>query len=205
MFKTSSFIFKYYYILFNKSSLFFHPVRGHRKRSSLHSFWFCNQNPSCNFFCSEDESYLCEKAAAAWKSTKQSHPRCEKNGKLGKMRLVKNLLKPSYGRPFFVCSDQSNPCSFWVWSDVQPIAKPECRHGFPCVIRKVKKEGVNKDRLFFCCAQEIHANTSNGCPPPHEPNPDARFFRPIIKAKMKSTKSAELYLHPPKPFYQRSR
>jgi hypothetical protein len=27
----------------------------------------------------------------------------------------------------------------------------ECRHGFPCAIRKVKKEGLNKDRLFFCC------------------------------------------------------
>ena len=78
------------------------------------SFWFCNQNPSCNFFCSKDESYTYEKAAAAWKSTKQPHPCCEKHGKLVKMRVVKNLLKSNYGRPFFVCSDQSNPCSFWV-------------------------------------------------------------------------------------------
>ena len=36
---------------------------------------------------------------AAWKSTKQPHPRCEKYGKLVKMRVVKNLLKPNYGRP----------------------------------------------------------------------------------------------------------
>ena len=118
------------------------------------SFLFCNQNPSCNFFCSEDESYLYEKAAAAWKSTKQTHPRCKKHGKLVRMRIVKNVLKPNYGRPFFVCSDQSNACCFWVWGDVRPIAKPECRHGFPCLIRKVKKETINKDRLFFCCAQE---------------------------------------------------
>ena len=89
------------------------------------SFWFCNQNRSCNFFCSEDESYLYVNAAAAWKSTKQPHPRCEKHGKLAKIRVVKNLLKPNYGRPFFVCSDQSNPCSFWVCGDVRPIAKPE--------------------------------------------------------------------------------
>ena len=75
------------------------------------SFWFCNQNPSCNLFCSEDESYLYEKVTAAWKSTKQPHPRCEKHGKLAKMHVVKNLLKSNYGRPFFVCSDQSNPCS----------------------------------------------------------------------------------------------
>ena len=100
------------------------------------------------------EGYLYEKATASWKSTKQSHPRCEKHGKLAKMRVVKNLLKSNYGRPFFVCSDQANPCSFWAWGDVQAVAKPKCRHGVPSVIRKVKKETVNKDRLFFCCAQE---------------------------------------------------
>ena len=81
-----------------------------------------------------------------------------KHGELAKIRVVKNLLKSNYGRPFFVCSDQSNPCSFWVWGDVRPIAKPKCRHGFPCVIRKVKKETINKDRLFFCCAQEDSCN-----------------------------------------------
>ena len=74
------------------------------------------------------------------------------------MHVVKNLLKSNYGRPFFVCSDQLNPCSFWVWGDVQHVAKPKCRHGSPCVIRKVKKDTVNKDRLFFCCAQKDSCN-----------------------------------------------
>ena len=134
------------------------------------SFWFCNQSPSCNFFCSKDESYTYEK------STKQPHPRCEKHGKLAKMHVVKNLLKSNYDRPFFVCSNQSNPCPFWVWGDVQHVAKPKCRHRFPCVIRKVKKETINKDRLFFCCAQNNSCNyfewvpkepyCSAGLPPP---------------------------------------
>ena len=120
------------------------------------SFWFCNQNPSCNFFCSEDESYLYEKAAASrleiYKTTTSF---CEKHIKLAKMHVVKNLLKPSYGRPFFVCSDQLNPCSFWACGHVRPLTKPECRHGFSCVIRKVKKEGINdKDRLFFWVPEE---------------------------------------------------
>ena len=93
------------------------------------------------------------------------HARCEKHGKLAKMRVVKNLLKSNYGRPFFVCSDQTNPCSFWAWAgDVQPVAKPKCRHGFPSVIRKVKKETINKGRLFFCVLRKIRATTSNGCP-----------------------------------------
>ena len=60
-----------------------------------------------------------------------SFARRMKRGKLAKMRVVKNLLKSNYGRPFFVCSDQSNPCSFWVWGDVQHVAKPKCRRGFP--------------------------------------------------------------------------
>ena len=90
--------------------------------------------------------------------------------------VVKNLLKSNYGRPFFVCSDQSNPCSFWVWGDVQHVEKPKCRHGFPSVIRKVKNETINKDRLFFCCAQNDSCNyfewvleepcCSAGLPPP---------------------------------------
>ena len=138
------------------------------------SFWFCNQNPSCNFFCSEEESYLYEKATAAWKSTKQLHSRCENQGKLVKMRVVKDLTKPSYGRPFFACSNKSNPCSFWAWGDVRPIAKPECRHGFLCMIRKLKKEGINKDHLFFCCGQQ------NSCKyfewVPEEPYYNAKFF-----------------------------
>ena len=33
------------------------------------SFWFCNENH--NFFCSEDESYLYEKATGAWKRSKR--------------------------------------------------------------------------------------------------------------------------------------
>ena len=113
------------------------------------SFWFCNQNPSCNFFCSKDEGYLYEKAAAVWKSTKQPHPHCEKHGKLAKMHVVKHFLKSNYGRPFFVCSDQTNSCSFWAWGDIQHVAKPKCRHGFPSVIRKVKKRNHQQRPLIL--------------------------------------------------------
>ena len=147
------------------------------------SFWFCNQKPSCNFFCSEDESYLNEKGAAAWKSTKQPQPRCEKHGKLTKMRVVKYLMKANYGRSFFVCSDQSNPCSFWIWGDVRPIAKPQCRHAIPCAIRKVKKETINKDRLFFCCAQEDSCNYFDWVPENYE------FSRPLMKKQNENTKN----------------
>ena len=118
------------------------------------SFWFCGQKPTCHFFCSEDDGYLFEKAMTAGGSTNHPHPRCEGHHKLARMRVVKDSMKPSYGRPFFVRSDKTNPCSFWVWDDVRPITKPECHHGSPCVIHKVKKEGLNKDRRFFCCPND---------------------------------------------------
>jgi hypothetical protein len=90
-----------------------------------------------------------EKAIDAWRSTNQQQPLCSGHGKLAKMHVVKDLMKESYGRPYFVCSDKRNPCSFWVWGDVQPVMRPSCNHGFPCATLKVKKEGVNKGRMFF--------------------------------------------------------
>ena len=118
------------------------------------SFWFCGQNPTCNFFCAEDEGYMYEKAITAWRCTEQPHPRCDEHHKLAKMCVVKDLMKVNYGRPFFVCGEKAKPCSFWMWGDVQPLAKPECCHGLSCAVRKVKKEGLNKDRLFFSCPND---------------------------------------------------
>ena len=57
------------------------------------SFWFCNQSPSCHFFCSEDEGYLFEKVIESWKSMKQSNPRCDSHQKLARMcALTKRIL-----------------------------------------------------------------------------------------------------------------
>ena len=56
------------------------------------------------------------------------------------MLIVKDIFKPSFGRPFFVCSDKEKPCSFWQWGDV---VRPQCYHGVQCSTRKVKKEGAN--------------------------------------------------------------
>ena len=115
------------------------------------SFWFCGQSQKCHFFCTEDDGYLYEKAIAAWKCTNQPHPVCGGHNKLAKMRVVKDMMKESYGRPFFVCSERNSPCTFWQWGDVQPLTRPMCRHGFSCAVRKVKKDGVNKGRVFFSC------------------------------------------------------
>jgi hypothetical protein len=123
------------------------------------TFWFCGENPSCNFFCVDNECDMFEKAITAWRCTEQQHPRCRDHDRLARMCVVKDLMKENYGRPFFVCSERGRQCSFWMWGDVYPVAKPLCGHGLPCAIRKVKKDGLNKDRLFFCCAN----NEGNRC------------------------------------------
>ncbi len=123
------------------------------------SFWFCSQNPSCNFFCSEDEGYLFEKAINTCNSTQQSCPECDEHCKLAKMRIMKNVMNANYGRPIFVCS-------FWVWGDVKIPSRSACRHGLQCVIRELKKEGTNKGQnsSAVLTIRKTHASTLTGCP-----------------------------------------
>ena len=35
---------------------------------------------------------------------------------------------------------------------VSDVIRPQCYHGVQCSTRKVKKEGVNHDRLFYACS-----------------------------------------------------
>jgi hypothetical protein len=113
------------------------------------SFGFCKQIPSCDFICSEDEGFLYEKAIKAWRALKSAQD--TGHGEPAKMRVVKDLIKLSYGRPFFVCSRKSEPCSFWMWGDVHPSAfedSPNCNHGISSAIRRVTKKSLNKGRKF---------------------------------------------------------
>ncbi len=116
-------------------------------------FWFCNQKPTCHFICSEDEGYLFENAIDAYHETGQSQPICCANN-LAKLRIVKDMLKQSYGRPFFVCSKDANRCEYFEWADEIILPKPPCYHNEACKSRTVKKEGSNKGKRFFCCPKK---------------------------------------------------
>ena len=117
-------------------------------------FWFCGQKPSCEFFCPEEDCHMFGKAVASFHNSKCIHPTCYTHGKLAQMRMVKDKMKESYGRPYFVCSDRINPCSFWQWADVFEGIKPFCRHDLVCRTSKVKKEGPNQGRLFYSCPND---------------------------------------------------
>ena len=118
------------------------------------SFWFCEQKPSCGFICSEDEGYTFQRALEAWRSTNVEQPVCDEHRKPARFRVVKDLQKESYGRPYFTCADCESPCSLWMWADKNQVEKSNCHHELSTAMKRVRKDGPNKGRLFFCCVNE---------------------------------------------------
>ena len=112
---------------------------------------------SCNFFCSPSDVHIFDGAVAKWRLSGVSQPSCPTHQKPARLMVVKDIEKANYGRHFFVCSYREDPCSFWTWGDEPDEVRPLCKHGVHCAIRKVKKSGRNKGRLFFCCPNEVEA------------------------------------------------
>ncbi|CAB4017009.1 endonuclease 8-like 3 [Paramuricea clavata] len=94
------------------------------------------------------------RAVAAFRASGSIHPVCPTHQKYAKLCVVKDTMKDNYGRPFFVCSERKNPCKFWQWGDVFEGPRPLCQHGMVCCERKVKKDGPNQNRLFYCCPKD---------------------------------------------------
>ena len=91
------------------------------------------------------------KAVAAFCESGCLHPVCLTHQRYAKLCVVKDKMKQSYGRPFFVCSERENLCKFWQWGDIFESPRPLCLHGLVCCERKVKKDGPNQNRQFYCC------------------------------------------------------
>ncbi len=127
-----------------------HGLPAGTKETLNRSLWFCNQKPTCNFICSEDEKYLYEMGIIAFEKTKQPQPECCKNN-LARLRMVKDITKQNYGRPFFVCSKDTNRCLYFEWADEFIPPKPYCFHNQTARECTVKKEGPNKGKTFFRC------------------------------------------------------
>ena len=79
-----------------------------------------------------------------------------------KMRANTDVENDNFGRPFFVCSKKVDRCRYFAWGDQAIIPRPLCEHGKPCNIRKEWKEGSNKGRYFFSCAEPASYNPSRG-------------------------------------------
>ena len=117
-------------------------------------FWLCiklkNNPKSCELFCTDQDRSLYETAMTMRRANGPIHPVCDTRQRLARMKVVKDVTKLNFGRPFFVCCDRENPCKFWQWGDRHELPKQKSGHGLNTCVRKVKKVGENQGRLFFC-------------------------------------------------------
>ena len=114
------------------------------------TFWFCNQPEKCYFVCSDEQAHIYDAAIKAFLATNQPIPTCCRGEKTSrgkaKMKVVTDMEKPNFGRPFFVCPKKNNSCQYFEWGDQQIIKKPLCEHGKPCRLITIKR-----GRMLFDC------------------------------------------------------
>ena len=161
-----------------------HGVPAATSTTDKGTFWFCGEPSSCNFICSEDQACLYDKNIKDFLATNQERPVCCSVGpeaptkrNYARFRVVSDIGKQNFGRPFFTC-----PKDYFEWGDQTIVTTPLCKHEKPCKLQKVKKEGRNQGRRFFCCPEQ----KENGC----------KFFKWVETPEPKQTDETP---HPRKP------
>ena len=111
------------------------------------TLWYCKkrwQSDGCHFKCTKDQAHLYDKAVKAFLATNQNRPKCcaitssrVKDGvteppvvigrQYAKIKVVTDTEKESFGRPFFVCPAERNPCNYFAWGDQEIIETPLCK------------------------------------------------------------------------------
>ena len=124
----------------------------------------CSVCSFCHFFCTEEDAFIYDQAVKKFLATKQPQPSCCMCivRTHAQIKAVTDLGNDNFGRPFFVCSKKTDPCRYFAWGDQAIIPRPLCEHGKPCHIRKEWKEGPNKGRRFFSCAEPVSYNPTRG-------------------------------------------
>ena len=123
------------------------------------ALWICRQPSTCHFWCFEKQwdKDLYLGAVEAFLNTNQDIPFCciSKGGKhnCAKIKVVTTITNANRGRPFFVCSNDTDPCNYFAWGDQEIPVTPLCEHLRSSRMFTVKKEGLNKGRRFFRCGE----------------------------------------------------
>ena len=119
--------------------------------------WTCDEPSPCHFSCPKGQKHLYVEAVEDFLSTGQPRPlccmgeNCVRN--YAKLKVVTSREKGNFGRPYFVCSKKEDGCRYFEWGDRKIVETPLCSHQWPSRMLKVKKEGPNKGRSFFCCRE----------------------------------------------------
>ena len=135
------------------------------------TIWYCKHlSSSCHFKCTKDNAELYAKGVKEFLATKQNQPKCcaitstrHSDGvayppvvigrTYAEMKVVTDKTKKNFGRPFFVCPHERDPCNYFEWGDQKIPETPLCEHQRASRMFTVKKEGPNKNRNFFCCRE----------------------------------------------------
>ena len=136
-----------------------HGKRAVTTTTDKGTFWFCGEPFSCNLICREEDELLYAEGVQTFLNLDQPRPMCcgilnSDDQHYARLRVVKDKSKANYGRPFFVCPKEKDPCRYFEWGDKIIEDKPLCGHGKPCIKREVKKAGKNKGRFFLCCPEK---------------------------------------------------
>jgi hypothetical protein len=62
------------------------------------TFWFCEEKPSCELFCPDENCYMYTRAVAAFGASGSIHPVCPTHQKFAKLCVVKDTMKDNYGK-----------------------------------------------------------------------------------------------------------
>lgn len=112
-----------------------HQVRLRKKDR----FGFVGKN--CMLFHLHRGIYI-QRTLEVWRNTTNvEQPICEAHRKPARFRVVKDLLKEIYGRPYFTSADRENPCYLWMWLDENQVEKRNCHHRQLTAMKRVEKDG----------------------------------------------------------------
>ena len=131
------------------------------------ALWVCSQSSTCHFSCYEKQSDkdLYIGGVKAFLNTWQSNPLCciSKDGEhnYAKIKVVKDINKKNYGRPFFVCSKGFDPCSYFEWGDQKIPETPLCEHQQSSQMFTVKKKGQIKTESSSVAVNETPKNAAS--------------------------------------------
>ena len=143
------------------------------------TLWVCQQPSTCHFSCSEDQKYLYSRAVERFLRTNQAQPLCcMGEGTSRNYAKMKVDVVTSLARPFFVCSKKDDPCKYFAWGDEVITRRPLCKHGKPCNLEKIDKEGPNQERYFFCCHEPKEKDCNFFIWYDVFQRPGLRYFRP---------------------------
>ena len=117
----------------------------------------CTECSYCHFFCTEENEFIYDQAVKRFLATKQPQPLCcmlyDVIRTKTKMKAITDPKDTDFGRPYFVCSNKTNPCMYFEWGDEVIVPRPLCEHGKPCRKKKEWKKESNKVRYTFSCGE----------------------------------------------------